>query len=102
VKTLLTRAVPLLLCIFFGAVVSWVSFYAFWFGVWTFHTVPAARACDALGRFILWPARHLFATLGGDQSTIFADPISFSGTNGLILGIVLYSIFRFRKMHASP
>ena len=93
-KTLLTRILPLLLCILVGAVISWISFYAFWFGVWIFHTVPAARACNALGTFILWPARHLFSLLGADQSTIFADPISFSGSNGLILGILLYAIFR--------
>jgi hypothetical protein len=94
VKTLSGRIIPLLFCIAVGAVVSWVSIYAFWFAVWTFHSVAAARAADAVGAFILYPARWVFELLGGDQSTIFYDPISFSGTNGLILGILLYSGFR--------
>ena len=40
------------------------------------------------------PGRHVFEWLGADQSTMFYDPYSFAGTNGLILGIVFYSIFR--------
>jgi len=87
-------AVPLLLCIEVGTMLSWVSIYAFWFGVWIFHSVPAARACDLLGSFILLPAKWVFELLGGDQSSIFFDPVSYSGTNGLILGILLYSGFR--------
>ena len=75
-------------------VVSWVSIYAFWFAVWTFHNVAAARAADAVGSFILYPGRWIFELLGGDQSAIFYDPISFSGTNGLVVGIVLYCVFR--------
>jgi hypothetical protein len=94
VKTLSGRIIPLLLCIAVGTVVSWVSIYAFWFAVWTFHSVPAARAADAVGAFILYPARWVFELLGGDQSTIFYDPVSFSGTNGLIVGILLYCVFR--------
>jgi hypothetical protein len=74
--------------------VSWVSIYAFWFGVWTFHTVPAARFCDALGNFILLPAHWFFELVGGDQSTIFVDPKSFSEINGLIIGVFMYCIFR--------
>lgn len=77
-----------------GTVLSWVSIYAFWFAVWIFHSVPAARAADAVGSFILLPARWIFELLGGDQSAIFFDPTSFSGTNGLIVGILLYCIFR--------
>ncbi len=81
-------------------VVSWLSIYAFWFGVWTFHTVPAARFCDAIGSVILMPAHWVFQFLGGDQSTIFVDPKSFSETNGLIIGVLFYSIFRaFRPRH---
>ncbi len=76
-KTLLNRVLPLSLCILVGMAVSWVSIYAFWFGVWTFHTVPAARFCDALGNFILLPAHWFFELVGGDQSTIFVDPKSF-------------------------
>jgi hypothetical protein len=94
VKTLSGRIIPLLLCIAVGTVVSWVSIYAFWFAVWTFHSIAAARAADAIGTFILYPARWVFELIGGDQSTIFYDPISFSGTNGLIVGILLYSAFR--------
>ena len=93
-KTFLTRTLPLLLCIVVGTVISWISIYAFWFAVWTFHTVPAARAADAVGAFILSPGRWIFNVLGGDQSTLFYDPISFSGTNGLIVGIILYCVFR--------
>ena len=87
-------AVPLLFCIEVGTALSWVSLYAFWFGVWTFHSVPAARACDALGSFILLPAKWVFVLAGGDQTAKFFDPISYFGTNGLILGILLYSAFR--------
>jgi len=94
VKTLSGRIIPLLLCIVVGTVVSWVSIYAFWFAVWTFHSVAAARAADAVGSFILYPGRWIFELLGGDQSAIFYDPISFSGTNGLVVGIVLYCVFR--------
>jgi hypothetical protein len=94
VKTFLTRTLPLLLCIAAGTALSWVSIYAFWFAVWTFHSVPAARACDALGSFLLLPAKWVFELLGGDQSSIFFDPSSYSGTNGLILGLLLYSLFR--------
>jgi hypothetical protein len=94
VKTFLTRTLPLLLCIIVGTALSWVSIYAFWFAVWTFHSVPIARAADAVGGFILLPAHWVFELLGGDQSAIFMDPTSFSGTNGLIVGIVLYCGFR--------
>ncbi len=73
---------------------SWVSIYAFWFGVWIFHTVPAARASDAVGKILLLPARSVFAALGGDQTAIFYDPVSFAGTNGLILGVFVYCLFR--------
>jgi hypothetical protein len=77
-----------------GTALSWVSIYAFWFAVWTFHSVPAARACDALGSFILFPAKSVFELVGGDQTAIFFDPTSYSGTNGLILGILFYCLFR--------
>ena len=93
-KTFLTRTLPLLLCIAVGTALSWVSIYAFWFAVWIFHTVPAARACDAVGSFLLLPAKWVFELLGGDQSSIFFDPTSYSGTNGLILGILFYCGFR--------
>ena len=93
-KTFLTRTLPLLLCIVAGTALSWFSIYAFWFAVWTFHSVPAARACDAVGGFLLLPARYVFEWMGGDQTTIFFDPTSYSETNGLILGILFYSLFR--------
>jgi hypothetical protein len=102
VKTFLTRTLPLLVSIALGTVLSWVSIYAFWFGIWTFHSVPAARAADALGAFILIPAKWVFDMLGGDQSTIFYDPISFSGTNGLVVGILIYCVYRAAlKQHES-
>jgi len=94
VKTLSGRIIPLLLCIAVGMALSWVSIYAFWFAVWTFHNIEAARAADAVGSFILYPGRWIFEWLGGDQSAIFYDPISFSGTNGLVVGILLYCVFR--------
>jgi hypothetical protein len=74
--------------------VSWASIYAFWFGVWIFHTVPAARACDIVGKILLFPARSVSAALRLDQMEIFYDPISFAGTNGLILGVFAYCLFR--------
>ncbi len=73
---------------------SWVAVYSFWFAVWIFHSVPAARACAALGSFILLPAKWFFERMGGDQTTMFFDPTSYFGTNGLVLGIVFYSVFR--------
>jgi hypothetical protein len=94
--------VPLLFCIEAGTALSWVSIYAFWFGVWTFHSVPAARACDALGSFLLLPAKWVFELVGGDQSSIFFDPVSYSGTNGLILGVGLYCAFRTVQMRREP
>ncbi len=94
-KTFLTRTLPLLCSIFVGTALSWVCIYAFWFAVWTFHTVPAARFCDAVGNILLTPGRLIFELSGGDQSSIFFDPITFAGTNGLVLGLVFYSIFRF-------
>lgn len=94
VKTFLTRTLPLLLCIATGALLSWVSIYAFWFAVWTFHSVPAARVCAAVGDFLLFPARWISEATGGDQTAVFYDPISFSGTNGLVLGILFYCVFR--------
>lgn len=93
-KNFQTRTLPLVICILVGMVLSWVSFYSFWFGVWIFHTVPAARLCDAAGSVVLFPARKLFQLLGGDQSMVFFDPISFSGTNGLMVGLVFYGVFR--------
>jgi hypothetical protein len=102
VKTFLNRILPLLLFIAAGMVLSWLSIYAFWFGVWTFHTVPAARFCDAVGSVILRPAHWVFEFLGGDQSTIFVDPKSFSETNGLIIGVFFYSIFRAFRPHPQP
>jgi hypothetical protein len=47
-----------------------------------------------MGSFILLPAKWVFELAGGDQSSIFFDPVSYSGTNGLILGILLYYAFR--------
>jgi hypothetical protein len=94
VKTLVTRIIPLLVCVAAGSVLSWVSIYSFWFAIWIFHSVPAARFCDAIGSALLFPGRQVFGLLGGDQNVIFFDPIPFSGTNGLILGIVFYSVFR--------
>jgi len=89
-----SRTVPLLFCIEVGTALSWASIYAFWFAVWMFHSVTAMRVCDAVGSFILLPSKWVFELLGGDQSTILSDPTSFWGTNGLIVGILLYCAFR--------
>ena len=94
VKTFQTRTLPLLSSIALGTALSWASIYAFWFAIWTFHSVPIARACDLVADFILIPATWIFEWLGGDQTTMFTDSTSFAGTNGLILGILFYSIFR--------
>lgn len=98
-KTLLTRTIPLILCIAVGTALSWVSIYAFFFAVWIFHSVPIARASDAIGGILLLPGRWIFEFLGGDQSSIFFDPTSFSGTNGLVLGILFYCGFRAVLSH---
>lgn len=88
------RALPLLICIAAGMVLSWVAIYAFWFAVPIFHSVPAARFCDAAGRIFLLPARFIFNRMGGDQSALFFDPLSFSATNGLVLGVAFYAVLR--------
>ncbi len=93
-KTFLTRALPLLLCIAVGAALSWSSVYAFWFAARTLHSVPALRACDAVGSILLLPAKYIFELLGGDQTTIFFVPTAYWGTNGLVLGILFYCVFR--------
>lgn len=101
----LRRTLPLLLAILLGSILSWMSIYAFWFGVWIFHNVAAARACDAAGRVLLIPVRLVFTQLGGDQTAIFFDPISYSVTNGLILGVAASLIlgrFRHRSRLAEP
>ncbi len=93
VKTFLTRTLPLILCIIAGTALSWVSIYAFWFAPF-FHSVAIVRACDAVGGIFLLPTRWVFEAMGQDQSAIFFDPKSYAGTNGLILGVLFYSVFR--------
>ena len=101
-KTLLTRTLPLLLCIAAGNVVSWMSYYAGWIAIWTLHTVPAVRAFDAVGSFLIipgsWVCRGVCAfvewTSGETQDMVSLYPVLYWGTNGLILGIIFYSIFR--------
>ena len=99
-KNILARSVQLLSSIAVGCIVSWVSLYAFFFGAWMFHSVTAARAADAIGSLLLLPGRMVFnwllrSLMGGDDPTaIFQNPIAYPGTNGLILGIILYSIWR--------
>jgi hypothetical protein len=94
VKTLLNRVLPLLLCIAFGAALSWVSIYVYWFAIWTFHSVPIANACGALADFVLLPARWVNELQGFDQTAVFDHPNSYAADNGLVLGIIFYSIFR--------
>jgi hypothetical protein len=92
VKNFQTRTLPLIICILVGMALSWVSIYSFWFGVWIFHSVPAARACDAVGSFLLKPGHWIFDRLG-DQSSSFMDPVSFTGINGLLLGLAMYAVY---------
>ena len=94
VKTLLTRVIPLLVSIVVGFTVSAASIYAFLIAPRIFPSVPLVRACEAVGDFFLLPAKLVYQAVGGDQSTPLFDPISYLGTNGLILGILFYSIFR--------
>ena len=93
-KTFQTRAIPLLLGIALGMAISWVSIYLFWFAIWTFHSVPMARFIAGIGTVILFPAQWITEFTGGDQSTVLYDPVSYAGTNGLVIGIILYCIFR--------
>lgn len=96
-KTLLPRILPLLLAIILGSVLSWIAIYAFWFGIWTFHNVAAARACGAAGVFLLLPARLVFTQLGGDQTAVFSNPVAYSVANGLVLGVAAHEMaYRFR------
>ena len=85
-----------LLCVAFASVLSYVAFYGFWFAARLFHSVPAVRACDAIGRVILSPARFIFYCAGGfgDQSMPLADPVSYSITNGTFLGALIYIFAR--------
>ncbi len=46
-----------------------------------------------MGSFLLLPGKWVFELFGVDPSDIFYNPISHSGTNGLILGVALYSVF---------
>jgi hypothetical protein len=94
VKTLRTRILPLLLCIAAGTGLSWVSIYAFWFAIWTFHSVPVARAIGAAGDLLLYPAQWITEWSGGDQTTVFYYPYWYAETNGLILGILFYCVYR--------
>lgn len=68
--------------------------YLFLFSVWMFHSIPAVRAATTLGDLLLFPARTIFELLGGDQTNPFFVPTAFAGTNGLILGILFYCVFR--------
>ena len=98
-KTLFGRIIPLLLSIVVGTVLSWVSIYAFWFAIWTFHNVAAAQAAGAVGDFVLRPAVWIFEWLGWGLTAIFDDPIVFAGTNGLVVGILIYCVFRAVVTH---
>ncbi|MGB8353085.1 MAG: hypothetical protein WCD79_04290 [Chthoniobacteraceae bacterium] len=88
--------IPMLLCIAFASALSYVAFYGFWIGARVFHSVPVARACDAVGAVILIPARFIYWCSGGlaDQSIPLADPQGYSMTNGIFLGSVLYALIR--------
>lgn len=83
-------AIPFLFAAFCG--LSWLAIYGFWLGVWFFDSVPAARLCDAIGRFILLPARlFLWVTTGFDNPTtpLFA-PTWYIAINGALLTLAAY------------
>ena len=88
-----------LLIISFVAVfccLSWMAVYAFWFGVWLFDSVPAARACDAIGKVFLLPAWCFLWLAGGfnnPQAPLF-DPVQYAMTNGALAGTVAYACCR--------
>jgi hypothetical protein len=86
----------LVLCFLLAAILSYVAFYGFWVGVRLFHTVSAARACDAAGSVVLFPARLVFYCYGGllDQSSPYTDPMNYVLINAVLLGLLLYACFR--------
>jgi hypothetical protein len=90
----LSRTVSFLVCILACVAVSWVSIYAFWFAVWTFHNVDAARTADFIGSAILFPARWILERFSYDETILLQTPVVYAGGNGLILGTVLYSLYR--------
>jgi len=95
-RQFLKYSLALISCIALASLMSYAAFYAFWFGVWCFHSVPAARACDMAGSIFLTPARLVYYGLGGlvDQTTALADPISYCTTNGIFFGTLLYACLR--------
>jgi hypothetical protein len=95
-KHFLTCLFSVILCIAIASALSYLAFYSFWFAASSFHSVPVARACDAVGMIFLLPARILFFCFGSavDQSMPLSDPVTYSITNGTFLGILLYSLIR--------
>jgi len=83
--------IPMLLCIAFASVLSYLAFYSFWFSARWFHSVPVVRACDSVGEFFLLPARFVYFCAGGIP---IADPLGYTFTNGTLVGTLIYSILR--------
>jgi hypothetical protein len=94
VKTFSDRILVLVICVAGAMVLSWVAIYAFWFAAWTFHSVPVIRFAEAIGDAFLTPAQWIFNYMGGDQTTIFDEPVRFAMFNGAATGIPLYFALR--------
>ena len=77
---------------------SWCAVYSFWIAAHLFHSVPAVRFCNAVGSFILLPARVLFWLAGDlvDQSTPLTDPVYYAAINATLVGTLAYTFVRQR------
>lgn len=91
----------LLALIALASFVSWLSIYGFWIGIWVFHSLAAARACETIGAFILSPARWLLPFFGNQNVPLF-EPKWYAAVNGLLLGIVMHLIVRRILFRTSP
>jgi hypothetical protein len=76
--------------------VSWCAIYSFWIAARLFHSVPAARAADAIGQIILLPGRLFLSRFeSADQSSSLANPMLFALINGTLLGLLVYLLLRW-------
>jgi len=88
----MSRFAALLAFLVVSFALSWLSVYAFWFAAYGFHSVPAVRACETVGSFVLIPVRVVFWLVGDffDQTAPLTDPTSYAALNGVLLGSLLY------------
>lgn len=83
-------------CVVFAFVLSYLSFYSYWYAALLFHSMPAVRACNAAGAVVLFPAHAVFFCFGGlfDQSTPDSDPMNYVMINAVLLGFLFYTCLR--------